>query len=383
MQLQPTGDQLTKLFMKQKNVRNRVLELLDTNDKDKLAAVNRKLRKCVQLDRQNQSDPQSFDSIIRKFVKKAEKPPTGNYVKGVLFDLDPTIVEKYKWVLLNPTEEHNSVLRTDLAGVVPEKLLKDYSWFIYHCADINKFIAMHRSLVDETLEFFFKINQRRRDANEITEESHEKYLDAMQEFSLDKFEGIENGMMLRHKLLTEKMKQIDQSIEQTKEMSDAMRIAKAARSKLMTFVLCEGGNFSIGVFDHQKEVTHKSDHKYVIRKKQGKRQLTKDKGKSISSMGSQIRRANEVKHQENIESILEESQKWITASDYVFIHAPGENTNILFEEGKMLFDYKPKQNFKGLCLTAKKANYTEIKKIREEILKVYIIGEDNIVGQAE
>lgn len=374
------GDQLTKLFMKQKKLRNRILDMLDSTDKATMAAVNKKLRKCVLLDQQNQHDPLSFDAIIRKFVKNAQKPPTGNYVKGVLFDLDPTIIEKYKWVLLNPTEEHNQTLRTDLFQVIPEKLLKDYSWFIYHCAQINKFIAMHRSLVDETLEFFFKVNQRRRDANEISEESHEKYLDAMQELSLDKFEGIENGMILRHKLLTEKMKQIDKSIEETKEMSDSMRIAKAAKSKLMTFVLCEGGNFSIGVFDQQKEVTHKSDHKYVIRKKQGKRQLTKDKGKSISSMGSQIRRANEVKHQENIESILEESQKWISASDYVFIHAPGENTNILFEEGKTLFDYRPKNNFKGLCLTAKKANYTEIKKIREEILKVYIIGEDDFIA---
>ena len=272
-----TGDQLTKLFMKQKNLRNRILDMLDPSDKDKLASVNKKLRKCVLLDRQNQYDPLSFDSIIRRFVKKAQKPPTSNYVKGELFDLDPNIIEKYKWVLLNPTEEHNFSLRTGLAHVIPEKLLKDYSWFIYHCAQIKKFIAMHRSLVDETLEFFFKVNQRKRDANEISENSHEKYLDAMQELSLDKFEGLENGMILRHKLLTEKMKQIDESIVLTKEMSDAMRIAQAAKSKLMTFVLCEGGNFSIGVFDQQKEVTHRSDHKYVIRKKQGKRENETEK----------------------------------------------------------------------------------------------------------
>ena len=37
---------------------------------------------------------------------------------------------------------------------------------------------------------------------------------------------------------------------------------------------------------------HKSDHAYVCRKKAGGRQITKDKTKNISSMGSQIRRFN-------------------------------------------------------------------------------------------
>ena len=381
MQHTPIGDSITRLFMKNKNARNRVLEMLDERDKNQLSFLNKKLRRCVQLDKANGSELNSFDSIVRKFIKKAEKRPDGNFVKGSLFDLDPIIVEKYKWVLLNPTEDHNLMLRKDLAGVIPDKLLKDYSWFIYHCADIKRFIALHRSLVDDTLEFFFKVNQRKRDAGELQEESHDKYLEAMQELSLDKFEGIENGIMLRHRLLTEKMKQIDKGIEEKKEMSAATVIAKAARSKLMTFVMCEGGNFSIGIFDQEKEVTHKSDHKYVIRKKQGKRQLTKDKGKSISSVGSQIRRANEVKHQENIEDILEGTEKWITESDYVFIHAPGENTNILFEEGKILFDFKKNQNFKSLCYTAKKANFSEIKSIRDQILKVYIINEETNIVQ--
>lgn len=51
---------------------------------------------------------------------------------------------------------------------------------------------------------------------------------------------------------------------------------------------------------------HKSDKKYVCRKKAGERQLNRDKcsGSQIYSMGSQIRRDQEKKHQINVENIL-------------------------------------------------------------------------------
>jgi len=373
------ADSLTKLFLKQKKSRKILLEYLTPEERESLALVNKKIRKTIHVEKSSAVDPGSFDAIVNTFVKRAEVKIEGNVVKGSIFWLDPKIIAKYKWVLLNPTEEYNLKLVKELDGIVPEKLLKEYSWFIYHCAEIKKFLCVHRSLVDDTLEFFYKVNQRRRDGEDIPEADHEKYSDIHNEYSIEKFKGVQNGMFLRHKLLTEKMKKVDEEMEDKKETNCIDSLIKAASAKFMTFVLCAGGNFSIGVFDQNKEVTHKSDHKYVIRKKAGKRQLTKDKGKSISSIGSQIRRANEVKHQENIEDILEETRAFLDQSDYVFIHAPGENTSILFDEGKALFEYRKQQNFKSLCLTAKKANYTEIKNIRDHILKVYIIGEDRLV----
>lgn len=47
----------------------------------------------------------------------------------------------------------------------------------------------------------------------------------------------------------------------------------------------------MGVYKNGKCVLHKSDKKYVCRKKAGQRQLAKDKnaGSSIKSIGSQIR----------------------------------------------------------------------------------------------
>lgn len=370
-------DNLIKVFLKAKKARKAILEYLDEPEWANLSMTCKKMKKAIKMEQDNKVDPNSFEAIVKKFIKKAEKKPDGNFVKGSFFDLNPEIIQKYKWILLNPTEEVNNSLAKELDSVIPQKLLKDYSWFIYHCAELKKFIAVHRSLVDSSLEFFFKENERTRSKEEILQEEHAKYAEAMEEFDVQKFAGVQQGMMIRHKLLTEKMKKIDEQLAAKREANDMAALVAALKTKLMTFVLCQGGNFSVGVFDQQKEVTHKSDHKYVIRKKQGKRQATKDKGKSISSIGSQIRRANEVKHQENIEEILGEIKDWIINSDYVFIHAPGENTSILFDEGKELFEFKKNQNFRSLCLTAKKANYEQIKMIREHILKVYIISEDD------
>lgn len=389
---QPTAVQesFTKLLMKNRKFRRNLVEMLSEQDRAKLSCCSKKLNKVLRVEQVSQSvtegnKVQMFNNMIRKFIKKAEKKPDADshYVKGNLFDLSIEALEKFSWILLNPTEENNNQLMKDLPSLFPGKLLKDYSWYIYHSEELKKFIAVHRSLVDPTLEFFFKVNQRKRDEAENEQEGTQdaKIIEeAMTEFSIEKFKGLNNGMAIRHKLLTEKMNELQQEQQKQKDKQEITELFKAIQAKLMTFVLCEGGSFSVGVFDREKEVTHHSDHKYVVRKKQGGRQITKDKGKSISSVGSQIRRANEVKHQENIEEILGTIKDHLAASDYVFIQAPGDNTTILFDEGKALFEFKKKQNFKSLCLTAKKANYSEIKSIREHILKVYIISEEPIMS---
>ena len=131
-----------------------------------------------------------------------------------------------------------------------------------------------------------------------------------------------------------------------------------------SIILCCGGYFSYGLFYKDKEISHKSDHKYVVRKKAGKRQVVKDKAKNIISMGSQIRRANEKKHQENIELILKLSEEELNKCDCIFIQAPGFNKGILIAENKPLEKYKkklfnipfnlPKANYTSLCIVFNK-----------------------------
>lgn len=50
-----------------------------------------------------------------------------------------------------------------------------------------------------------------------------------------------------------------------------------------TIILCQGGYFACGFFLRDKILEHKSDHKYVVRKKAGQRQITKDKSKNIKT----------------------------------------------------------------------------------------------------
>jgi len=52
-----------------------------------------------------------------------------------------------------------------------------------------------------------------------------------------------------------------------------------------SIILCHGGYFAAGFFLRDKILEHKSDHKYVVRKKAGQRQINKDKSKKIKSSG--------------------------------------------------------------------------------------------------
>ena len=128
-------------------------------------------------------------------------------------------------------------------------------------------------------------------------------------------------------------------------------------------ILCSGGYFAYGLFLKDKEIEHKSDHKYVVRKKAGKRQIVKDKSKKIKSMGAQLRRANENKHKENIDLVLKVNQEYLDKCDCIFIQAPGVNKSIFIGDQRPLDNYKnklfnlpfnlPKANYSNLCLAYK------------------------------
>ena len=142
-------------------------------------------------------------------------------------------------------------------------------------------------------------------------------------------------------------------------------------------ILCGGGYFSYALYLRDKELDHKSDHKYVVRKKAGVRQVVKDKGKKIISVGAQIRRANEKKHQENIEMILRLNENDIDKCDCIFIQAPGFNKGILIGENKPLNKYKKK--LYNLPFNLPKANYTNICFAFKKLTSAYLeINDENV-----
>ncbi|RNF18945.1 putative ankyrin repeat and zinc finger domain protein [Trypanosoma conorhini] len=99
--------------------------------------------------------------------------------------------------------------------------------------------------------------------------------------------------------------------------------------RLFTFLpwvilMCHGGYFAGGVFLNNKPVVHKAFQRYVVRKKQGGKQSSSEKeGGSYGSVGSQIRRAQEIKWKTDVRDILLSWRNYIDAAAIVLYVAPG------------------------------------------------------------
>jgi len=208
-----------------------------------------------------------------------------------LFDLNyEKMIKKHDWILLNSTENENNEIIEDLKGIIPYKLMKNFEKFIFYSIELKKYLAIPRCLVDPKMEIFHKINQRKR--NKLEDEKEEKSdfvkIAEKEEFSVENFMGLENGMMIRNRLIHEKLDEMEQEkITDLKDMEKNV-LEMCFEIKKISMVLCKGGYFSFVSFDKMKELIRKSDHKYVVRKKQGGRQILAI-GNSSSSIGGQIR----------------------------------------------------------------------------------------------
>ena len=140
---------------------------------------------------------------------------------------------------------------------------------------------------------------------------------------------------------------------------------------LWVILMCHGGSFSIGIFNGSTLVEHKSDKKYLVRKKAGGRQINKDKSKTVqSSVGSQMRREMEKVHQEHVANIMEECQKYLSEAVVIFLHAPGLNKTFFVTEGMPLNPYLNK--IKPVIVHTKKANFTSVMEVFEKLTNVSI-----------
>ena len=198
------------------------------------------------------------------------------------------------------------------------------------------------------------------DSDDEDNEQDNKYKLFYENNNIEALKGLDfsnkESIIERQREILEKMNQINIDIYYPLKLVNQINY--------WSIILCGGGYFSYALYLRDKELEHKSDHKYVVRKKAGVRQVIKDKGKKIISMGAQIRRANEKKHQENIEMILKLNESDIEKCDCIFIQAPGFNKGILIGENKPLYKYKkklfnlpfnlPKANYSSICLAFKK-----------------------------
>jgi len=90
-------------------------------------------------------------------------------------------------------------------------------------------------------------------------------------------------------------------------------------------ILCHGGRFAAAIYNGSKIICHKTISRYVVRKKQGKRQANfLAMGRHSSSAGSYKRAWNEKKLLQEIHYVLSSWQEYLQHKcQKIFIHAPG------------------------------------------------------------
>ena len=239
-------------------------------------------------------------------------------------------------------------------------------------AKICKYIIGY-DYFDQSMKEKSKNNKMDSDSDEEKKEEEKKYKMFYSDENLEDLKDIDFSnkelMIERQRKILEQMNKIN--------IDEFYPLKFVSEINYWSIILCGGGYFSYALFLKDKEIEHKSDHKYVVRKKAGVRQVIKDKGKKIISMGAQIRRANEKKHQENIEMILKLNEDDINKCDCIFIQAPGFNKEILIGNNKPLSKYKKK--LFNLPFNLPKANYTSVCAAFKRLTSAYFeISDDNV-----
>ncbi len=239
-------------------------------------------------------------------------------------------------------------------------------------AKISKYIIGY-DYFEQSMKDKNKKNNGNSDSDDEVDEQEKRY---KMFYSDENLEDLKNMDFNNKELMIERQRKILEEINKI-NIDEYYPLKFVSNINYWSIILCGGGYFSYGLFLKDKEIEHKSDHKYVVRKKAGVRQVIKDKGKKIISMGAQIRRANEKKHQENIEMILKLNEDDLNKCDCIFIQAPGFNKGILIGNNRPLSKYKKK--LFNLPFNLPKANYTSICIAFKRLTSAYFeISDDNV-----
>ncbi|XP_076942469.1 uncharacterized protein LOC143612343 [Bidens hawaiensis] len=141
-------------------------------------------------------------------------------------------------------------------------------------------------------------------------------------------------------------------------------------TRFRVILLASGGHFAGCVFDGNSVVAHKTFHRYVIRAKSGKKQSSKDaSGKIAHSAGASIRRHNEQALKKEIRELLAAWKPYFDASSCIFIHAPSDNRQLLFEGETPCFSCQ-KGSIRRIPLTVRRPTFKEAKRLYNILTQV-------------
>lgn len=124
---------------------------------------------------------------------------------------------------------------------------------------------------------------------------------------------------------------------------------------LTCVIICHGGRFAGAIFRAGECIEHKTFHRYVVRKKQGKRQQNHlSNGGRSNSAGGQKRALMEIKFRDDTRKILFSWSKYLLKCERIWLHAPGPiNESALFgtpQEQYNLYESKSSKEYLQRCL---------------------------------
>jgi hypothetical protein len=137
----------------------------------------------------------------------------------------------------------------------------------------------------------------------------------------------------------------------------------------MTIIfLCHGGDFAASIFENGQPTLHKTFSKYIVRKKQGKRQGGQDKSSRPQSMGAFIRRRNEDAFNEKVEEFCESWKDFYEKAHLIILHAPGHNRDLF----KALMGFESK--IRSVPFSTGTPTFTQVEEVYKKLLTVEVEG---------
>lgn len=113
-------------------------------------------------------------------------------------------------------------------------------------------------------------------------------------------------------------------------------LATALQNKPIIVLFLRSGRFAAGVFVGDRCVVHTTSQRYTIRKGQGKAQSAQDSSRRPKSMGAQLRRAGEVKLNEDVAETLREWRAHVDRAALILVSCPKTMSKSLFGQGEVL-----------------------------------------------
>ncbi|EXB52676.1 hypothetical protein L484_022453 [Morus notabilis] len=141
-------------------------------------------------------------------------------------------------------------------------------------------------------------------------------------------------------------------------------------TRFRVVLLASAGHFAGCVFDGNSVVAHKTFHRYVVRAKAGKKQSSKDaSGKAAHSAGASLRRYNELALKKEIQDLLAAWKPYFDSSSCVFIYAPSNSRQLLFNGVKPYFS-NVHCVVHNVPLTVRRPTFKESRRLYDQLTQV-------------